>query len=620
MNLKLLRVNLTKKSHQVEDLDAALLEKYIGGLGYGLALFTREVPPPVQALDPANKLVFATGPLTGTAMSSSGRVTVIAKSPINQMIGESHAGTRWGPELKAAGYDLLVVEGQAKKPVYLYIDDETVAIEKADELWGKDTLEASSDLYFEYGRMKNLLQELGQTTIAVIGRAGENQVPNAVIIFEKHRTAGACGLGAVMGSKNLKAIVVRGEKQLEVTEPPTFEALAHQWDGKLESNQLTGEILPQIGTGYFFDGVRKQGAMMICSYLNDVPERYEGYEIENLVHLKNFKDSPCSDLCRVTKCGKYVSIDGTSLYVPQFASLWALGPNIGLRDYRQIIALNQTCNLFGLDTVQFSNVVNLLLEATKRGMIADEHAQYRLDFQDFDRITHLVELISNRESVGELLAQGLIPTAKTLDLIPVLLEINGLGVSVLDPGLGGANSTQALSFVTSLVSGSFNKSFLFVKELFDGTPPATEDDRVKNLIFLEDYYAYLDSLVICKFSSFAFMEDDDKYAVELLSTAVNAATGLSLTPREHQRVGERIVNLQYLYNTACGEAVLSRVPERFFDSETPQTAHLSKNDFDNALHLYKSHRDWTREALPTPEKLHELGLQEEFNYLQQFIK
>ena len=403
MNKKLLRIDLTNKKSVVEDLDDNIIKKYLGGLGLALYYFTKEVLPSIDALNPENRLIFSAGPLTGTPLSSSGRVTVLAKSPINQGIGESHAGTRWGAELKMAGYDILIIEGKAKKPVFIYIDDEKVDIVNAGDLWGKDTFAVSSELYLKYGRIKNLVKDLGQTNIAVIGESGENQIPYSSILFEKHRAAGACGLGAVMGSKNLKAIVVRGEKETNFSNKEKFEELSKNWQDFLEAEKLTGEILPKIGTGFLFDQSIQKGIIMVCSYIKENPKILENYQVNNLISLENFNDSPCSDLCKISKCGKYVTIDEESYYVPQFASLWALGPNLGLRNYQEIIELNQWCNLYGLDTVQFSNVMNLLMRATKLGLLEGKNSQYKIEYDDFEKLKEFAKNIATKGNIGKLL-------------------------------------------------------------------------------------------------------------------------------------------------------------------------------------------------------------------------
>ncbi len=617
MMKQLLRVNLSNKKVTTERIDDDLTHKYLGGLGLALFYFIREVPPNLDALNENNKIIFATGPLTGTALSSSGRLTLISKSPINQMIGESHVGTRWGPELKMAGYDLLIVEGASKKPVYLYIDDETVMIEKASDLWGKNTYDATSELYLKYGRIKDLVNELGQTTVGVIGLAGENTVPYSSIVFEKSRNAGACGIGAVMGSKKLKAIVVRGVKELTYSAWDQFSHEVEKLDSTLETTPITGKILPTIGTGYFFDETIQMGAMHICSYLQDKIKQTNHYQIENLIKIENFKDSPCSDLCRIAKCGKYVTLNSESFYVPQFASLWALGPNIGVQAYDQIIQLNYLCNLFGLDTVQFSNIVNLLMEATKQKLFENKFGKFKINFNDIERIKELIELISRRKDIGELLSTSLIEIASKLGLVNLLIQINGLGLTALDPSLGGKDTTQALSFVTSLVSGSFNKSFLFVRDLFDGEKTQDSIQKIEELIFLENYYSLIDSLIICKFSSFAFMDHQDSYAQNLITNAINTAIGTKFTPRDLLQIGEKIVNLQYLYNVASGAKIFSEIPESFFDNESK----VLKDDYIKAISLYKEKRGWTAEHdIPSQEKIYQLGLDSEFRILQPYFQ
>ncbi len=613
---QLLRVNLSDKKVTTESIDDDLIRKYLGGLGLAVSYFIREVPPTMDALDANNKILFAPGPLTGTSLSSSGRLTLVSKSPINQMIGESHVGTRWGPELKMAGYDLLIVEGASKKPVYLYIDDETVRIEKASNLWGKNTYDTTSELYLKYGRIKDLINELGQTTVGVIGVAGENTVPYSSVVFEKSRNAGACGIGAVMGSKKLKAIVVRGVKEITYAAQEEFLKEVDKWDTTLESKPITGEILPTIGTGYFFDETIQKGAMHICSHLQEKIKQQNDYQINNLINIENFKDSPCSDLCRIAKCGKYVTFDNESYYVPQFASLWALGPNIGVKNYDQIIKLNYLCNLSGLDTVQFSNIMNLLMEATAQGLLDNKFDEYKVSFNDTERIREFIDLISTRKKTGELLSKSLIEIATQLKLENLLIQINGLGITALDPGLGGKDYTQALSFVTSLVSGSFNKSFLFVKDLFDGDAPQDLDKKIEELIFMENYYSLIDSLVVCKFSSFAFMENQDYFAMDLLTNAVNAAIGTNFTAQDLLQTGERIVNLQYLYNIACGAKQLSETPDGFFSN----TKNILKDNYLIALSLYKEKRRWIDKLdIPKNEKVVELNLESEYKILQPFF-
>ncbi len=607
---QLLRINLKKKTTQVEEIPEEICKKYVGGLGLALYYYIQEVAPTTGALDAKNKLIFATGPLTGTKMSSSGRVTLVSKSPINGAIGESHAGTRWGPELKMAGYDLLIVEERAKKPVYLYIDDEKIEIESASDLWSKTTLDVTGDLYLKYGRMKNYLEDLGQTTIAVIGKAGENLVPYASILFEKHRAAGACGMGAVMGSKNLKAIVVRGEKSLTYTDAAEFEKLSAKWNEALENDPLTGDLLPKIGTGYFLGEGIKKHAIHLCDALQNSPEALKDYEIQNLVDLDDFKDSPCSNLCTVTKCGKYVTMGEKTFYVPQFASLWALGPNLGITDYTKIIELNELCNMYGLDTVQFSNIANLLMQATEKGRLTGKLAKFQINYNEADKFSELITEIGEQKNRGKNLSKSLVEIAENLQLVDILLNINGFGISGLDIELGGKGITQALSYITSLVSGSFNKSFHFVKELFDGETPQNELGKVVNLVFLENYYSLIDSLVLCKFATFAYLEAEDKYGLNLMTQALGAVTGIKYTPEDLVEVGERIINLQYSYNVKAGNHISIEAAKGLLQANGD-----AADEMEGLFTKYLQERDWqnVEHPVPTSEKIESLKLTTELN-------
>jgi len=597
----ILRVNLTEGKWEVEDLDMDLAQTFIGGRGLAGKILFDEVSPTVDPLSPDNKLIFAAGPLTGTGAPTGCRYMVVAKSPLTGAIGYSNAGGYFGPELKYAGYDVIVFEGKSEEPVYLTINDDEIELKPASHLWGKNTLETDELIKAELGDE----WQGRETHIACIGPAGENLVRIAAIMNDGGSALARTGMGAVMGSKNLKAIAVRGTKGIRVADGEAFRNKVRELVEMFRGNTTYGAdgVLHVYGTS---------GGMALANVVGNLPTRNfsagtfeEGEEQldpelmreTNVVKPKGCFACPiaCKRISRTTAPGFEGHGEG-----PEFETLCLLGICCGIYNLEAIIKAGFICNEMGMDTISTGNTIACAMDLYERGYLPEADIGYPLNFGNVEAMVDLVRKIGLREGFGDALAEGGYRLAEKYGHPEVFI-----GAKKLEMPAHHARSLQGmgLGYATSN-RGACHNSARMVNNEFPAVGTGTITEGKPRLVKDgQDLLAIVDSSGLCTFATGVVMEE------ELLSL-LNAATGFDYEMQDMLLAGERIWNQERLFNLKAGftkadDTVSKRMLEEPLPNGPAEGNVLRLNEM---LPEYYRLRGWDENGIPMPEKLAALGL------------
>ena len=594
---KILRVNLTTGKTSEEPLNEEIARKFIGARGYGAKIIFDEVSHNTDPLGSENKLIFATGPLTLTTAPTGGRYNVITKSPLNGVIAGSNSGGFFGPELKKAGYDMLIVEGKSEKPAYLWITDEKVEIKDASHLWGKDTHETTDTILSELGN-KNI-------KVACIGPAGENLVKFACIINDKARAAGRTGVGAVMGSKMLKAVAVKGNKRAPIANPEKFKEVLKVTMDKIKTNAVTSQGLPTYGTMVLNHIINEHGLYPAYNFQKATYEDVDKVSGEKLKETYLVRNKACY-ACPIA-CGRVSKLPDMEEETegPEYETSWVFSANCGIDDLAAVIKANDQCNKMGLDTIATGATIACAMELYEKGFLKKEELESapELKFGNTETILIYPELMAKRIGLGDKLAEGSYNFASKYGHHELSMSVKKQEMPAYDPR--GAQG-QALAYATSNRGGCHVRGYLISPEIL-GSPekldPFVVEGKGQWVKIFQDLTAVIDSEGLCLFTSFALGADD--YA-ELLS----AATGFDYTTDEVMKAGDRVWNLEKLWNLKIGLTKKDDyLPPRFLNE--PLLDGAAKGQvvyFDALLSDYYKVRGWNEKGVPTEEKLKELGL------------
>ncbi|ACS90065.1 aldehyde ferredoxin oxidoreductase family protein [Thermococcus sibiricus] len=595
---KILRVNLTTGEIKVEELKEEDAKNFIGGRGFASKFLLEEIDPKVDPFSPENKLIFATGPLTGTTAPTGGRYMVITKSPLTGFIASSNSGGFFGPELKFAGYDMLIIEGKADHPVYISIKDDDVEIKDASHLWGKRVGETTDKLLEEFGDKK--------ARVACIGPAGEKLVRLANIINDKHRAAGRSGVGAVMGSKNLKAVVVRGTNQVELADKEKFMSVVKEKIKKIKENPITGGGLPQYGTAVLVNIINENGLYPTYNFQTGVFKYAYEQSGEALVAKYLVRNHSCF-ACPIG-CGRVSYHPAVGVTEgPEYESIWALGATCGINDLASITIANHLCDEFGLDTISTGGTLAAAMELYEKGIIKQEELGDAppLRFGNSEVLHYYIEKIAKREGFGDKLAEGSYRLAESYGHPEYSMSVKKQELPAYDPR--GAEG-HGVTYATSNRGGCHVRGYMISPEIL-GVPVKLDphdvsEEKAKWVKIFQDLTAVIDSAGLCLFTSFALGADD--YA-EML----NAATGFEFTTDEWLKAGERVWNLERIFNLKAGliPEKDDTLPKRFLEEpmpEGPNKGHVVK--LHEILPKYYKLRGWDEKGYPTEEKLKGLDL------------
>ncbi len=590
---KVLRINLTEGTSTVEDLDPILAEKFVGGRGLATKMYSDEVPVEVDVFAPENKLFIATGPLTGTPTPTGGRYMVVTKSPLTGTIASSNSGGYWGPELKFAGYDMVIVEGKAENPVYVMIEDDKVEIKDASHVWGKVVSETTNTLAKEAPEKARIL---------AIGPAGEKLSKMASIMNDFDRAAGRSGVGAVMGSKNLKAIVVRGTKSVEIADPEKLRSVVKECNAKIRENGVTGQGLPAYGTAVLVNIINENGVFPTNNFQTSQFDKAEDTSGELLAEKYLVRKDPCYR-CPIA-CGRYCKVDDVEGGGPEYETIWAFGGDCGVDDLGAIIKANHWCNEMGLDTISTGATIAAAMELYQRGHIKDEDLEgLSLEFGNSEAVIEWTKRIGLREGLGDKMAEGSYRLADSYGVPELSMTVKKQELPAYDPR---AIQGQGLQYATSNRGGCHVRGYLISPEIL-GLPEKldrfTLEGKANWVKIFQDFTAFIDSSGLCLFTSFAMGAAD--YA-----DMVSAATGFDLTAEKVLEAGERIWNIERLYNLRAGiDPSQDTLPKRLL--EDPIEAGPSKGNVARLSELlpeYYELRGWTAEGIPSEERVTALGL------------
>jgi aldehyde:ferredoxin oxidoreductase len=606
---KFLRVDLSLGKTVDEKLPRGLAQRYIGGAGIGIRLLYDEVKPHLDPLGPENELIIFTGPYQGTIAPTSGRFHITTKSPLTGLVGDANSGGHFGAYLKYAGYDGIVVRGRSPKPVYLSIDDGKPELQDASHLWGKNTLETET----------MLKEEIGDDTIKIcsIGPAGESLVRISCIMNDLDRTAARAGNGAVMGSKNLKAITVRGNRRVEAADPDKLKEVVTDLRKRIVSSEAVVRLRTH-GTVDSVAGCNDLGNLPTKNWLrNEFKEGYETISGESVTRKILVRPKACFS-CPIG-CGRYVKIsrDGKELYSggPEYESTAALGSLCMNSDLNSVAYANLLCNLYGMDTISVGNAVAFAMECYEKGLITSEQANsLNLKWGNAEAEEKLIEMIAKREGfLGRTLAEGVRKAAEIIGngAEEFAVHVKGLELPMHEPrGAPGL----ALGYATSTRGACHLRTLSHCWEIWGqpfGLDLPKEIDRfgiegkVKPLIMFQDLMSLMNSLVYCIFAT------EFNYTYNDWVNILNAATGWKFTYKETMQVGERIWNLQRLFNLREGATRKDdALPPRIIKHAVPFPDGKSRavNYLDPMLDDYYKQREWDEQGQPTKQKLAELGL------------
>ncbi len=587
---KIIEVNLNDRTHQVIEIADEVYENYLGGRGLGVKLFTDRVSPTVDPLSPENKLIFTIGPVTGTSVSTSGRMSLVTKSPLTGTIFYSNTGGIFGFSMKRCGIDGIIIEGKSEKPCYIVIDGEKgLEIRDADEFWGLDTEET-------YNKLKEIVGEKVRTL--EIGPAGENQVLLASIMNDASRAFGRGGVGAVMGSKNLKAIaVINGKQKTEVDNPELLKNYAKSALDKIKALPVTRAAFPLFGTAGVLHVTNSLGMLPIRNFQYGQHEKAPligGEAIRREILVKTEACYGCT-----IRCGRLTEAGNMKGKGPEYETVWALGANCEIFDLIKITQANYHCNMLGLDTISMGVTISCAMELQDKGLFPYEEVK----FGNEDVLSELVIKTAKREGIGAELAEGSKRLAEKYGDAETAIHVKGMELPAYDPR--GAMG-HALGYATSNRGGCHLTGYMAAMEIFNAPkkiPRFTLGGKPDLLVLKQNQSAIEDSLVNCKFSGYAL-------GFDYQARFVSAITGLDFNVTRLLEIGERIYNLERVFNIGAGFSNADdKLPERF--ETTPFKEGLSKDrvvPVNEMLMAYYKVRGWDENGVPKKEKLEELGL------------
>jgi aldehyde:ferredoxin oxidoreductase len=597
---KVLYVDLTHKKTRTSPIRHEFCKRYIGGNGFAIRLLYDNTKPKIDPFSPENVLVFAVGPFAGTIVPTSGKYIIQAKSPLTNFMGESVSSGVWGQAFKRAGYDAMVIKGKAEKPTYLFVDDDIIRFKDAKNLWGKDSLE-TIDL---------IVEEIGDENVcpATIGPAGENLVRIANITNDRYRQAGRTGMGAVMGSKNLKAVVVRGTKKVEVS---NLEKLMDVCRGLYKECQEAGT------KGYRVYGT--PGSVLIQNHLAALPtrnwqqstfelaENISGEHIREHYLLNTIACAGCPIACDHLTAIEDGPYKGTATSV-EFETIYALGSNCGIGDFPAIAKASDLCDRLGIDTISAGVTIGWAMECFEKDILTKKDTDgIKLTFGNHEAVIEVIKKMAYREGIGDLLADGVKRASEKVGKGSKHFAMHNKGLELPGYDLRGLKAS-ALGFNTSTRGGCHLRSSMYD---FDakGKVDRFKADKTLGKIVMdrEDLWAIMDSLILCKFIRGVLN------TVDRLAKLYTLVTGIKMTGDQLQKAGERIYNLEKAYNVREGwikkdDYPPPRVMEDPIPDGVAKGSLVPKKEFDLMLGAYFEARGWSNDGIPTKQKLTELGL------------
>jgi aldehyde:ferredoxin oxidoreductase len=606
---KVLRVDLKNLSSSVEDLDHKTATDYIGGLGLGVKYLYDEMDPAVDALSPENKLLFVTGPLTGTGAPAGNRYVVVTKSPLTGGIANATAAGDFATALKYAGYDMAIFEGKAAKPVYVYIDDDQVSFRDARELWGMATGETEQAV---------IAATAPDAKVSCIGPAGESLVRFACVMNDMGRAAGRSGVGAVMGAKNLKAIAVRGTGGVKVADNERFYKAVESAYKTLDSPTVTW--FHGVGTPGVLGLVQSFGALPTKNFqlgTNVDYEKLDGDVLADTLSVRKRMGMACP-ACPVA-CGRISRVtnpeyEGVGVG-PEYESIGLLGSSCFVSDFEAVCKANFICNEMGMDTISTGASIACAMEMFERGLIPQSDIGFPLPFGDAKALVKLTEMIAKREGFGDVLAEGAYRMAEKYGTTEYFMGVKKQEFPSYD---GRALQGMALGYATQPRGACHIRGEVQDLDLYHQVgwritkdrgikqvDPLSWKDKPELTVDVQDFFCLIDSCGMCNFMFFLGVDEDQ------MRELIEAATGIDMGGFEgYRRTGNRIFNIETLFNRRAGiTGKDDTLPKRMLEEPMPEgpakgyVCHL-----DDMLPVYYKLRGWDANGNITAEKAKELGV------------
>ena len=593
---KVLRVDLTNEEIKTEKIAGEEVKNYLGGRGLASKILYDEIDPKIDPLSPENKLIYATGLLTGTAASTGGRYMVVTKGPLTGTIASSNSGGFFGAELRFSGNDIIIFEGKAERPLYLSIKGEEVELKDASHIWGKTVYE-TTDLLIEEAGDKN-------ARVSCIGPAGENLVKFASIMNEKDRAAGRTGVGAVMGSKNLKAVVVKAdEKQVEYFKDEMMKVVKKQTK-MLKEDGVTGEGLPALGTKVLDNIINSNGLYPTNNFQYATFADVDEVSGEALVEKGYLQSNTGCYGCPIRCARKTKLPNGQQGEGPEYESGWSFGADCGVNDLNAISEANFLCNSLGMDTITAGATIACAMELYEKGYIDKEELANgpELKFGSSESILYYTQKMAYREGLGDQLAEGSYRLADSKGHPELSMSVKKQELPAYDPrGVQG----QGLNYATSNRGGCHVRGYLISPEVL-GAPekldPQELEGKAQWVKIFQDLTAVIDSIGMCLFTSFALGLDDYR-------EIVNAGTTFDYTSDALLETGERIYNLERQFNLEAGILPAEdKLPPRFDEPLPDGSQKGKKSEYRKILPEYYEVRGWQEDGWINDQKLSEMKI------------
>ncbi len=595
---KILTINLKNQTSTVETTDINDAKNFIGAKGLGAKILFDRLPKKTDPLSPNNILMFTTGPLTGTTAQTSGRGTVVTKSPQTGLFLDSHFGGIFAAEMKKAGWDIIIINERSETPFYVVINDDSVEFKDASKIWGEKCLKTHNWLQKTEGKVKT----------AVIGPAGENLVKFSAITIDGHRHAGRGGAGAVMGSKNLKAIAITGSYKVPLHDSDRFQKKAKEVLKKIQENDFV-PIRRKYGTPYWVKLVNDEGFIPTRNYQEGFFEQGDKINAETMQEKIVDGSGACFNC--VIACWNKSSIKsglhkGVSLVGPEYETIALMGSNLGMKCIEDIAFLNERCNELGMDTISLGGVLGFAIEAYEKGVITKKDIDRNdIGWGKAEELARLIDDIANRKGkVANVLAEGVKRAAEKLGKNSDSFAVHAKGLEI--PGYDPRGTFgMGLAYATSDRGGCHQRAWTVKAELYDpGLERFSFENKAQIVKDVQDERAAFFSLVLCDFAPIS-----EENCVDMW----NLATGFNHTVESYLKCGERIWNLVRLFNLREGmDPADDKISDRFFkDSFTKGPAKnvvLTEDEFQKSLKEYYSLRGWDKKGVPTTKKLKELDL------------
>lgn len=628
----ILHVDLTERRIWREEIPREWEAAYLGSRGINARLLWNLLKPGVDPLSKDNVLIFGAGKLSGTGAPSSGRTTITCKSPATDLYMKVNVGGHWGTELRYAGYDHLVIHGAADKPVYLYINDATVEIRDAGHLWGKDVRETTRAIRYEIGDE--------EVEVACIGQAGENLVKMAGIMCSVYNAGARGGVGAVMGSKKLKAVAVKGSGAISLADPERYWQVARECvDGLLAESGIGG--LHAYGTSGSILPLNEIKCFAVYNFRGGAHPEMEKISGLALVEQGYLKRKVGCNSC-IIGCHRFTVIEkgkyaGTYSGGPELETLGSLGCGCGVFDLEAILKANELCNIYGLDTISVGNVIAWAMECFERGVLTKEDTGgLDLSWGNGEAVIELVNQIAFRRGFGNLLAEGVRRAAEQVgkDSWKWAIEVKGLEQSRVDTRAAmayalafavnprGADHLHTETFAEFGLSPEARKVIADITGDEKYANPYLVEKRAEIVRWHEDCYAVTDCLGFCAFTTTALFGVTPDRMARLFS----AATGIEITEEEIMKAGRRIINLEKAFNVREGATRADdRAPWRILNERSPdlpaEAAVLTEEKLNQMLDEYYTLHNWDlKTSWPKKETLLELGLEDVAQELEQLGK